>query len=145
MWSWWYQWIPALIRLLKESHNLKLVTTNFTGRKPDEIYADFKFSDGGHFLLECINGCTPSECIYDSGNDRSVAYFKTEECSSCPYKDLCRPRFLKTRVHKEVSMESCRKSKTITIYENRGIQSVRSFSKRSGSNSISSTKKISCR
>ena len=32
------------------SHNLKLITTNFTGRKPDEIYADFKFSNDGHFL-----------------------------------------------------------------------------------------------
>ena len=49
-------------------HNLKLVTTNFTGRKPDEIYADFKFPDDGHLLLEGINSCTPSECIYDSGN-----------------------------------------------------------------------------
>lgn len=25
---------------LASEHNLKLVTTNFTGRKPDEIYAD---------------------------------------------------------------------------------------------------------
>ena len=106
MWSWWYQWIPA-------SHNLKLITTNFTGRKPEEIYADFKFSDDGHFLLECINGCMPSECNYDAGNDRSVTYFKTEECSSCPYKDRCRPRFLKTRVRKEVSWKSVGRAKQL--------------------------------
>ena len=37
---------------LASSHNLKLITTNFTGRKPDEIYADFKFSEDGHFLIE---------------------------------------------------------------------------------------------
>lgn len=95
------------------SHNLKLVTTNFTGRKPDEIYADFKFSDDGHFLLECINGCMPSECNYDARNDRSVAYFKTEECSSCPYKDRCQPRFLKTRVRKEVSWKSVGRAKQL--------------------------------
>lgn len=95
------------------SHNLKLVTTNFTSRKPDEIYADFKFSYDGHLLLECINGCTPSECIYDPGNDRSVAYFKTEECGSCPYKERCQPRFLKTRVRKEVSWKSVGRAKQL--------------------------------
>ena len=66
------------------SHNLKLVTTNFTGRKPDEIYAGFKFTEDGHFLIECINGCKPEECTYDPGNDRCAAYFKAGECRSCP-------------------------------------------------------------
>ena len=41
--------------------------TIFTGRKLDEIYAGFKFSDDGHFLLECINGCAPEGCSYDPG------------------------------------------------------------------------------
>jgi hypothetical protein len=89
------------------------VTTNFTGRKPDEIYADFKFSDDGHFLIHCINGCKPEECTYDPGNDRSVAYFKTEECSSCPYKDRCQPRFLKSRVRKEVSWKAVGRAKQL--------------------------------
>jgi len=87
-------------------HNIKLVTTNFTGRKPDEIYADFRFTQDGHFLTECVNGCTPEECTYDPKNDRSVAYFKTETCSTCPYKDKCRPRFLKSRARKEVSWKA---------------------------------------
>lgn len=95
------------------SHNLKLVITNFTGRKPDEIYADFKFSDDGHFLLECINGCTPEECTYDSGNDRSVACFKTRECGSYPYQDRCQPRLLKARVRKEVSWKAEKRAKQL--------------------------------
>lgn len=98
---------------IASSHNLKLVTTNFTGRKPDEIYADFKFSADGHFLLECVHGCIPEECRYDPKNECSVAYFKTEECSSCPYKDRCRPCFLKTRVRKEVSWKSVRRAKQL--------------------------------
>lgn len=96
-----------------ESHNLKLVTTNFTGRKPDEIYADFRFTEDGHFLIECINGCKPEECTYDPGNDRSVAYFKTKECDTCPYKDRCQPRFLKTRVRKEVSWKAVGRAKQL--------------------------------
>ena len=95
------------------SHNLKLVTTNFTGRKPDEIYADFKFSEDRKILLECKNGCKREECTYDSGNDRSVAYFKLEDCSSCPYKDRCQPRFLKRRVRKEVSWKAVGRAKQL--------------------------------
>ena len=71
-------------------------------------YSSAKFE-----LLKCINGCMTLECNYDAGNDRSVAYFKTEECSSCPYKDRCQPRFLKTRVHKEVSWKSVGRAKQL--------------------------------
>jgi len=91
---------------LASSHNLKLVTTNFTGRKPDAIYKDFKFTEDGHVLLKCINGCTPEECRYEQSNDCSVAYFKTEDCNSCPYKNRCKPHFLKNRVRKEVSWKA---------------------------------------
>lgn len=98
---------------LAASHNLKLVTTNFTGRKPDEIYASFKFTENGQFLLECVNGCQPEDCSYDSGNERSVAYFKTEDCNSCPYRERCQPRFLKNRVRKEVSWKSVGRAKQL--------------------------------
>ena len=87
-------------------HQIRLITTNFTGRKPDDIYADFKFTEDGKYLLKCINGSTPDECIYDPGNDRSAAYFPLETCRNCHYKDKCQPRFLKTRVRKEVSWKA---------------------------------------
>ena len=54
---------------LASGHNLKLITTNFTGRKPDEIYTDFIFTEDGKYLIKCKNGCVPEECIYDQGND----------------------------------------------------------------------------
>lgn len=65
---------------MASTHNVELITTNFSGRKPDEIYADFIFSEDGHILLKCINGCTPEQCTYDPGNERSAAYFKAEDC-----------------------------------------------------------------
>lgn len=88
---------------LASEHNLKLVTTNFTGRKPDEIYADFVFTNDGKYLIKCKNNCMPEDCIYDPSNDRSVAYFQISDCAKYPYKERCQPRFLKTRVRKEVS------------------------------------------
>ena len=85
---------------LASEHNLKLVTTNFTGRKPDEIYADFVFTEDGKYLIKCKNDCNPEECSYDPGNDRSVAYFQRSNCEECPYRKRCQLRFLKTRVRK---------------------------------------------
>mgnify|MGYP003183354330 CR=1 FL=1 len=94
-------------------HNLKLVTTNFTGRKPDEIYADFVFTDDGKYLIKCKNNRVPEDCIYDPGNERSVAYFRISDCEGCPYKERCQSRFLKTRVRKEVSWKSVGRAKQL--------------------------------
>ena len=98
---------------LASKHNLKLVTTNFTGRKPDEIYADFVFTDDGKYLLKCKNDREPEECSYDPSNDRSAAYFRLSDCEECPYKERCQPRFLKTRVRKEVSWKSVGRAKQL--------------------------------
>lgn len=98
---------------LASEHNLKLVTTNFTGRKPDEIYADFVFTDDGKYLIKCKNNCVPEDCIYDPDNDRSVAYFRISDCEGCPYKERCQPRFLKTRIRKEVSWKSVGRAKQL--------------------------------
>ena len=88
------------------SLNINLVTTNFTGKKPDEIYKDFVFTDDKKNLIQCANNQHPNECVYDSGNDRSVAYFSLEVCNNCPYKEQCNPRFLKAKVRKEVSWKA---------------------------------------
>ena len=98
---------------LASEHNLKLVTTNFTGRKPDEIYADFVFTEDGKYLIKCKNDCNPEECSYDPGNDRSVAYFQRSNCEECPYRKRCQLRFLKTRVRKEVSWKSVGRAKQL--------------------------------
>lgn len=98
---------------LASEHNLKLVTTNFTGRKPDEIYADFVFTEDGKYLIKCKNDCNPEECSYDPGNDCSVAYFQRSNCEECPYRERCQPRFLKTRVRKEVSWKSVGRAKQL--------------------------------
>ncbi len=89
-----------------KDHHIKLITTNFTGYKPADIYTEFKFSEDNRRLLQCINGKEPDECTYDPGNDRCVAYFSHECCNSCAYKDICKPRFLQNRVRKEVSWKA---------------------------------------
>lgn len=69
--------------------------------------------DDGKYLIKCKNNCVPEDCIYDPGNDRSVAYFRISDCEGCPYKERCQPRFLKTRVRKEVSWKSVGRAKQL--------------------------------
>lgn len=107
--------------------NIKLITTNFTGIKPDDIYADFKFSEDGTILLSCINGNKPDECTYDSGNERSVAYFAHETCRCCQYLEKCNPRFLSKRVRKEVSWKSVSRSKQLKFMKTDEFKDLANF------------------
>ena len=71
------------------------------------------FTEDGKYLIKCKNDCTPEECSYDPENDRSVAYFQRSNCEECRYRDRCQPRFLKTRVRKEVSWKSVGRAKQL--------------------------------
>ena len=44
-------------------HGIRLITTNFTGVKPTDIFAEFIFSKDRHELLECINHKSPYTCL----------------------------------------------------------------------------------
>lgn len=77
------------------------------------MYADFVFTDDGKYLIKCKNNRVPEDCIYDPGNERSVAYFRISDCEGCPYKERCQSRFLKTRVRKEVSWKSVGRAKQL--------------------------------
>lgn len=94
-------------------HHINLITTNFAGSRPDDIYADFQFSEDGKYLLRCINGQVPSKCAYDSRNERSAAYFPIETCRNCPYHDKCKPRLLKNTALKEVSWKAANRAKQV--------------------------------
>lgn len=50
-----------------------------------------------------------------------------EECNSCPYKDRCHPRFLKTRVRKEVSWKAVGRAKQLQYMKLRNAISTRVF------------------
>lgn len=98
---------------LAADHHIKLITTNITGNKPDDIYVDFQFTEDGRYLLKCVNGHQPTKCAYDSRNERSAAYYPIENCQSCPYRDRCRPRLLKNTALKEVSRKASERAKQL--------------------------------
>lgn len=108
-------------------HQIKLVTTNFSGRRPDDIYADFKFSEDGRYLLKCAGGHSPYKCSYDSTNERSAAYFSCEDCKGCAYKDKCRPRFMKKTALKEVSWKAANRALQLRRMRSREFQEYANF------------------
>lgn len=119
-----------------KEHNIRFISTNFTGIKPDDIYCDFLFSKDGKTLLQCANGHIPFACQYDSGNDRTVAYFSTECCEQCAYKDRCKPRFLKAKVRKEVSWKAVKRAEQLRYMQTEEFKSYSHF--RNGVESIPS-------
>ena len=92
---------------------IKIITTNFTGHKPADCFADFKFTDDGKELLFCASGYTPYHQMYDSRNDRCVAYFMRESCESCSHFIECNPRLYKTKVKKEVSWKAVNRAQQL--------------------------------
>ena len=109
------------------AHQIKLVTTNFSGRRPEDIYADFKFSEDGRYLLACAGGHSPYKCSYDSSNERSAAYFSIEDCKECAYKDKCRPRFWKKTALKEVSWKAANRALQLRHMRSREFQEYACF------------------
>lgn len=92
-------------------HGIKLVTTNFTGKKPADIFADFIFSEDGHELLECANHKVPISAHYDEHNDRCNAHFKRSDCESCPFFQECNPRMRKSYALREISWKAVNRAK----------------------------------
>ena len=60
-----------------KEHNIRLVTTNFTGYKPSDVFAGFIFDEPGQTLLECANHKKPIRTYYDEHNDRCKQFRET--------------------------------------------------------------------
>lgn len=94
-------------------HGIKLITTNFTGRKPADIFADFIFSEDGRELLECINHKTPTYTHYDERNDRCNAHFNKSDCENCPYLSECNPQLRVGYSLRELSWKAVNRAKQL--------------------------------
>ena len=94
-------------------HQIKLITTNFTSKKPADIFAEFKFDETGRTLLECGNHKKPIYTHYDEHNDRCNAHFSLADCQSCPCREPCNPSFRKSYALREVSWKTVNRAKQL--------------------------------
>lgn len=75
---------------LAASKNIRLVTTDLTGKEVPDIYADFVLNEEGDRILKCPAGNVPVSCCCSSSNGHIHASFSKETCMNCPHKDECR-------------------------------------------------------
>lgn len=94
-------------------HQIKFVATNFTGKKPADIFAEFIFDETGRILLECGNHKKPIYTHYDEHNDRCNAHFSIEDCQNCPYREQCNPSFRKSYALREVSWKAVNRARQL--------------------------------
>lgn len=114
------------VKVAKE-HNINLTTTNFTGHKPNDCFAEFKFSKDGRQLLYCANDVAPFHQIYDSNNDRCYARFPLEICTNCPHFEACKPRMLTKYARKEVSWKAVNRAQQLRFMKSEKFKELADF------------------
>lgn len=75
---------------LAESKNTELVTTAFTGKTVDPIFAEFTMNDAGTEVIACPMGYSPEKTTYYPQTGMCRTLFKNDCCANCPNKDKCK-------------------------------------------------------
>ncbi len=96
---------------LAAEKNVRLVTTNLTGREAEDIMADFEFSEDGRKVIKCPGGHEPKSCSYNQGTGQCSISFQKSQCQGCPYKEQCHPKMFKRVSRKTVSSKSSQRAK----------------------------------
>jgi hypothetical protein len=109
---------------LAEANNIKLVTTNMQGRKPDDVYADFVFSDDGVEILRCAGGQTPVTNSYNPATGQCRATFDRSVCEGCPLKEQCKPKFNKKKTSLILSLKSTQRAGQLRYMETEEFKSL---------------------
>lgn len=88
---------------LAAEHDINIVTTNFQGRKPKDILADFKFNEDGKKVIQCAGGQEPITNKYYPKTSQCRITLNRSICDRCPLKEQCKPKFHKTKTSLIVS------------------------------------------
>lgn len=121
-------------------NNIKLITTNLTGKDAPDIHADFEFSEDGTSVIKCANGQTPKSCSYNAKTGQCTVSFHKCQCEGCPYAKQCRRKVFKRTVRLTISIKSKHRAqqqrsratdefKAMTHFRN-GVETIPSFMRR---------------
>ena len=93
-------------------HNINLVTTDLVGRKANDIYAEFTFSDDGKTVTACAAGIAPKSCGYNGTSGQCRISYYRDNCVNCIHKDKCRPKIFKRTAVLTISQKTSDRAKT---------------------------------
>ena len=74
---------------IAEVKNVQIVSTNMTGRKANDICADFVMNKEKTAIIQCPADIDPVSCTGPYANGQMKAVFSASCCRNCPYKDKC--------------------------------------------------------
>jgi DDE family transposase/transposase-like protein DUF772 len=109
-------------RKLATQNNIDLVTTDFQGKKPNEIFSDFIFSEDGKELLECANGQKPTYNKYNETTGQCRAKMNLEKCQSCPHIEECNPKLQRKSAIVVMSSKTVQRAKMLKTMKTEEFQ-----------------------
>jgi hypothetical protein len=95
-----------------DRRNIKLVTTDLTGREARDIDADFIFAEDGKSIIKCPAGNIPLNSSYVKSTGRCRATFNKKTCENCPFREKCNPKLGNKKATVHVSEKSSRRAKS---------------------------------
>lgn len=122
---------------LATKNNINLITTDFQGSKPNEIFAEFVFSEDGKALLRCANGQEPITSKYNEQTGQCRSKMDLEKCLNCPHLEACNPQLQKKSAIILMSSKTVGRAKQLQVMSTDEFQE---FAKsRNGVESLPST------
>lgn len=76
-------------------NNIKLVTTDLSGKDVPEIIGEFELNEEGTQVLKCPAGHTPKSTSYIRQTGICTASFPRSCCENCPHRGECRAKIYK--------------------------------------------------
>lgn len=97
---------------LAEQKNVQIVSSNMTGRKANDIFADFELNKERTAVVKCAAGMEPLYCKGPYSNGQMRVAFSAECCSTCKNKDKCHAKVGKKVSSVTLSVSSINRAQT---------------------------------
>ncbi len=97
---------------LAEHKNVQIVSTNMSGRKANDICADFVTNKEKTAIIQCPAGIEPVSCSGPYRNGQMRATFPAACCSNCPNRDKCPAKIGKRVSSVVISVSSISRAQT---------------------------------
>ena len=68
---------------------IELITTDLLGKEPNDVLADFEWSEDGKRLLSCAGGFAPYKCTHNEKSGQVTAKIDSYHCEGCPFAGEC--------------------------------------------------------
>ena len=75
--------------------NVKLITTDLTGKDVNPVFAEFEFNKNGTRVIACPAENQPKGCTYIKRSGMCRVSFFLDQCQNCPHRDECQAKMHK--------------------------------------------------